>query len=383
MDVCLNASTTEVLTTTTGFSTLSTAAVTVPPGQTTALCPATCGPSDNTCDELSSAFACIELENNYECDCNGCACKATTAAATTLAVSGTDAATTPKHSTASVVVTAADSTAAVSTEPQATVATIPATTFEPCPATCFDMTCDDWIPFGGFAVNTRCPYLEKVHECDCRGCICDDAYYSTGGSTEDTTTSSTTRTTTTTTLEDDKNYGIDTAVIGGGYSNTATGKYSVIGGGRANVVTQEYGTLTGGVSNSLRSNYVSMVGGYQNTAKGRFVSIPGGRKNTASGRHSVLLGSAASTTGKTVDHVLLMNFQQSSGALVGASVSTENTISIQADEVHFNDIDVLATLQGSRRLAENSEEIAAAKDRIASLKTELSERLEALELLSS
>ena len=249
------------------------------------------------------------------------------------------------------------------------------------------MTCDDWTEFGGFQANTRCPYLERVHGCDCHKCLCDDAFWSTteegtGGPTQGSGSSESPVTTTTTTTSDDKNFGVDTSVIGGGFSNSALNDYTVIAGGRGNVATQEYSTVIGGVRNSLRSNYVTIGGGFSNTGQGRFVAVPGGRKNTAAGRHSVFLGSDGHTKNlDSVDHVFMMNFRARDGAPVSSSIDQPNTISLQADEIYFNDVDVLALVGTARRLVENHDQVEAAVERVNALKLKLAERLAELRSL--
>jgi hypothetical protein len=236
-------------------------------------------------------------------------------------------------------------------------------------------------------VNTRCTYLERVHGCDCHKCLCDDAFWST---TQDGNNATTMPDTTsevvlpTTTPMDDKCTGVETSVVGGGYSNSAMQKYAVISGGRGNLATQEFSTSSGGLRNSVRSNYAHIGGGFQNIAAGRFMSIVGGRQNSASGRHSVLLGSAAAirTTNPNMDHVLLMNFRQLAGMPVPSAVEMENTISLQSDALYFNTVDLNALAVSARRLSESQQQIDDVVQRLDAMKVNLRENLAELRAVS-
>jgi hypothetical protein len=349
---------------------------------TTTFCKSNCGVLSLTCDELGDAnvASCATLENSYSCSCTGCECTyeegSTEASVSTLKthVSISQAfSTLPKTTTTTTTTT---TTSIASTIDDVSVS-------EGCiyPAGCFGLSCDDWAPFGDTRINTRCSYLERVHDCDCGGCLCNDEEWST---TEPQQVSSTKlpTTATATTEQPSLNYGVDTSVVGGGYSNSATGKYSVISGGRANFVSQSYTCIAGGVQNAVRSNYAAIGGGYKNSVNGRFATITGGRDNSAAGRHTVLLGSGAATQGKIVDHVLVMNFKGDiDGSPVPTIVTTENTISLQADAIMFNDIDLLAATTQARRLEETDREIDLTKERISTLKHTLAERLTELRAL--
>jgi hypothetical protein len=236
-------------------------------------------------------------------------------------------------------------------------------------------------------VNTRCSYLERVHGCDCHKCECDDAFWSTtdAGNTKPTTKAdTTTQVVELTTPLDDKNYGVETSVVGGGYSNSALQKYAVISGGRGNLASQEFSTSSGGLRNSVRSNYAHIGGGFQNIAAGRFLSIVGGRQNSASGRHAVLLGSAAAikTANPNMDHVLLMNFRQSSGTPVPSAVASENTISLQSDALFFNTVDLNELAISARRLSESQQQIDDVVRRLDAMKVDLRENLAELRAVS-
>jgi hypothetical protein len=190
-----------------------------------------------------------------------------------------------------------------------------------------------------------------------------------------------TTTTTTTTTEAAFNFAAGFSVVAGGYGNTVSGTYSVIGGGQTNIVTQSYGTASGGVQNSLRSNYGNVGGGAFNTVTGRFSAIPAGRRNTIAGRHTVVLGAGGSTTGPTSDHVLLMNFRSDKSDTVEAEVSTQNTIVLQADNIFFNDQDLLATGKRVRRLATLEHDVDSAVARLQGLKETLAAKLQVLQSL--
>jgi hypothetical protein len=84
------------------------------------------------------------------------------------------------------------------------------------------------------------------------------------------------------------------AAVGGGNSNTASAWYTVIGGGRNNTASSSYSTVCGGQDN-VASTYekATVCGGQSNTASGYAATIPGGLSNSATMSYTLAAGRRA------------------------------------------------------------------------------------------
>lgn len=84
--------------------------------------------------------------------------------------------------------------------------------------------------------------------------------------------------------------------VGGGYQNTASGSYATVTGGNANTANGNYHTFIGGGSNnSTGSNYAAVCGGLYNNASSQATAIGGGAYNTASSDYSTVAGGQGNT----------------------------------------------------------------------------------------
>lgn len=85
------------------------------------------------------------------------------------------------------------------------------------------------------------------------------------------------------------------SVIGGGYSNKATGIFSVIAGGDTNACGGDYAVCSGGITNKANANYAVCGGGESNEALSLYSVIVGGHDNVVNGESSVILGGGNNT----------------------------------------------------------------------------------------
>lgn len=85
------------------------------------------------------------------------------------------------------------------------------------------------------------------------------------------------------------------AFIGGGRSNTASGRYSVVDGGQSNTASGAWATVGGGDSNTASGDDSAIGGGKNNTASGANSTVSGGAGNTASGYNATVPGGINNT----------------------------------------------------------------------------------------
>ena len=85
------------------------------------------------------------------------------------------------------------------------------------------------------------------------------------------------------------------ATVGGGRVNTAFGISSTVSGGNSNMATATDATVGGGFGNIANNNGATISGGRLNTASGIVSFIGGGRRNKARGNYSVVAGGGGST----------------------------------------------------------------------------------------
>ena len=83
------------------------------------------------------------------------------------------------------------------------------------------------------------------------------------------------------------------SVVGGGFSNTASGERSTVSGGQGNTTEDNYGTVAGGFSNTASGDSATVGGGSGNTASGNWGTVAGGQNNTAEGVLSFAAGRRA------------------------------------------------------------------------------------------
>jgi len=83
--------------------------------------------------------------------------------------------------------------------------------------------------------------------------------------------------------------------VSGGYSNTADRQFATIGGGMYNTASHQYSTVCGGTNNFNRGDGGAIGGGQGNTIGlyGHSAVIPGGWKNSAYGMFSLAAGNKA------------------------------------------------------------------------------------------
>ncbi len=73
----------------------------------------------------------------------------------------------------------------------------------------------------------------------------------------------------------------DFATVGGGHGNAAAGNIATVGGGESNTASNNYATAGGGELNTASFIYTTVGGGYGNTASGTAATVGGGWQNTA------------------------------------------------------------------------------------------------------
>jgi hypothetical protein len=81
--------------------------------------------------------------------------------------------------------------------------------------------------------------------------------------------------------------------VGGGVSDTASGYLSTVAGGGVNVASAEGSTVSGGIYNTATDNYATVGGGNSNSATGYSSTVPGGEGVAANGRFSLASGRRA------------------------------------------------------------------------------------------
>ena len=87
--------------------------------------------------------------------------------------------------------------------------------------------------------------------------------------------------------------GAESAVIGGGRSNTNKTSFATIAGGELNQALYEYASIGGGGGNEVYGLASTISGGYHNSVLGNFAMVPGGLANIASGDYSFAAGNSA------------------------------------------------------------------------------------------
>ena len=82
------------------------------------------------------------------------------------------------------------------------------------------------------------------------------------------------------------------AVVSGGYANTASGWWSAVSGGSEHIAAGNDSAISGGRGNDTTSNsrWSSVSGGISNVASGYSASVSGGSQNTASGNDASISG---------------------------------------------------------------------------------------------
>jgi hypothetical protein len=93
------------------------------------------------------------------------------------------------------------------------------------------------------------------------------------------------------------------ATVGGGNSNKATGIRSTVGGGSANRAAGLEATVSGGRSNMAFADQATVSGGNENEANGQWATVGGGRTNSADGDDATVGGGAdneAEQNGSTI-----------------------------------------------------------------------------------
>ncbi len=80
------------------------------------------------------------------------------------------------------------------------------------------------------------------------------------------------------------------ATVGGGNSNTASGRYATVGGGDNNTASGYYATVGGGDNNTASSYHATVGGGGYNTASSSDATIGGGHGNTVSDWYATVSG---------------------------------------------------------------------------------------------
>jgi len=92
------------------------------------------------------------------------------------------------------------------------------------------------------------------------------------------------------------NAAVDTsAIIAGGWNNSATTKFAFVGGGYNNIVNGNYGTVAGGRYNTSYL-YATVAGGDSNTAGSSWATVSGGRYNNASSNYATVAGGDSNTS---------------------------------------------------------------------------------------
>jgi len=85
--------------------------------------------------------------------------------------------------------------------------------------------------------------------------------------------------------------------IGGGDVNLASGSISTIGGGVSNTASGTYSTVSGGWDNASTNNYATVGGGWNNQADGVASTVAGGQGNQAIGTAAVVPGGDGNCAG--------------------------------------------------------------------------------------
>ena len=89
------------------------------------------------------------------------------------------------------------------------------------------------------------------------------------------------------------------ATVGGGYGNTASGYTATVGGGWQNTASNTYATVGGGNTNYASDDYATVGGGHGNTASGYIATVGGGESNTASSGYTTVGGGESNITSGT------------------------------------------------------------------------------------
>jgi len=84
-------------------------------------------------------------------------------------------------------------------------------------------------------------------------------------------------------------------VVGGGYSNTASGGWATVSGGSGNVANANASTISGGFGNTASGFRAVVGGGFDNAATAPYSTVPGGHSALASHRGEMAYASARFT----------------------------------------------------------------------------------------
>jgi uncharacterized coiled-coil protein SlyX len=83
------------------------------------------------------------------------------------------------------------------------------------------------------------------------------------------------------------------AAVGGGESNSASGRSSTVNGGYANTASGDYSSVAGGIGNRAVGSAATIGGGDYNVVEGVSGTVPGGTRNVAKAKSSFAAGSRA------------------------------------------------------------------------------------------
>ena len=90
------------------------------------------------------------------------------------------------------------------------------------------------------------------------------------------------------------------ATVAGGLSNTADGTESTVAGGSSNTADGASSSVAGGYSNAATGSESGVAGGYSNTADGSFSTVAGGDLNSAAGDRAAVLGGTNNSAGGSI-----------------------------------------------------------------------------------
>jgi hypothetical protein len=109
------------------------------------------------------------------------------------------------------------------------------------------------------------------------------------------------------------------ATIGGGYQNIASGYYVSIGGGDSNTGNANYATISGGISNYTEGEYATVGGGFENYIDSSYATIGGGKNNTVNEWYATIAGGTGSNASGNSSTV--------GGGALNDAIGTASTVS--------------------------------------------------------
>jgi len=113
-------------------------------------------------------------------------------------------------------------------------------------------------------------------------------------------------------------------MVGGGYSNAATGRISVVTGGTSNTSSGQLSFVGGGESNTADSEASSIVGGRENQANHEFAFVGGGSSNQAGGPMSLVTGGNENSALGIASAILGGDYNEAEGDWAGILSGTGN-----------------------------------------------------------